>query len=100
MKKLVFGNKDDFERMFDTKNDLGITDAIYESIQEALADKRKTATLFEISFNNIEFTYEITLTSSQWEQALDRCLEIYETLDEGERALDAYLLRKEVLKQK
>lgn len=98
MKKIKFQNTDEFERVF-KKRDLEITDSIYESIEEASNSKKKTANLFEISFEDVDITYDITLPNSQWETALQACLDIYTELSESDKAIDTYLLKKRVSKQ-
>ena len=98
MKKIKFQNTDEFERVF-KKRDLEITDVIYESIEEASNSKKKTANLFEISFEDVDLTYDITLPNSQWETALQSCLDIYTELSESDKAIDTYLLKKRVSKQ-
>lgn len=96
MVKLHFENTHEFERLFKNKDEK-VTDAIVLAIQEAIKFQKKTAYLFEISFEDADMNYEISLPSSQWETALNECLKHYETLDSADKAIDTYLLRKEVL---
>ncbi len=95
MKKLNFENTDEFERVFKT-HDKEITDAIVEGIQEAYKFHKKTANLFEINFNNAELVYEISLPSTQWEIALESCMNHYRDINETDLSIDVYLLQKEV----
>jgi len=95
--KLNFENTNEFERVFKAK-DLSITNAIVDGIQEAISYQKKTANLFEISFENVDMIYEIALPSSQWEIALENCLNFYRDAEESDRAIDTYLLQKEVRK--
>ena len=97
MRKLHFENTNEFERVFKAKDE-EITDAIVKGIEEAYSFHKKSAGLFEISFEDIEMSYEISLPAAQWEVALDRCLEHYEHLQESDKAIDTYLLKKEVTK--
>ena len=97
MKKLHFQNTEEFERLFKTK-DTVITDAITEAINEAYKFQKKTAKLFEVSFEDAEVAYDISLPSTQWEIALESCLEHYRKEEESDKAIDTFLLQKEVRK--
>jgi len=98
MRKIKFKNTDEFERVF-KQQDQEITDSIYESIEEASQLKKRTANLFEISFENVEVVYNISLPLSQWETALQTCLDLYTNSNEPDKAIDTYLLMKRVNKQ-
>ena len=95
MKKMKFESTDEFERVFKT-NDKEITDAIVEGIQEAYKFHKKSALLFEITFDNADLAYEISLPSSQWEIALESCMNHYRDIEETNASIDVYLLQKEV----
>jgi hypothetical protein len=95
--KLHFKNTDEFEKVFKVKDE-SITDAIVEGVQEAVSFQKKTAQLFEISFEEVDIAYEISLPSSQWEIALENCLNHYREIEESDKAIDTYLLQKEVRK--
>lgn len=95
MTYLHFENTDEFERVF-KKKDKEITDAIAKGIQEALSGKKKTAQLFDISFENVDISYQITLPKSQWNKALQSCLEHYTEIGESDKAIDVYLLKKQL----
>ena len=97
MKKMQFENTDEFERVF-KNTDKEITDAIYEGIEEAYKFHKKSAYLFEISFKDAELVYEITLPSTQWELALESCMNHYRNTGETNLSIDVYLLQKEVRK--
>lgn len=97
MVKLHFGNTEEFEKLFKSR-DIQITDAIVEGIQEALSFHKKTAQLFQVSFEEVELSYEISLPSNQWNIALDNCLKHYTEIQESNKAIDTYLLQKEVTK--
>jgi hypothetical protein len=95
--KLHFKNTDEFEKVFKVKDE-SITDAIVQGVQEAVSFQKKTAQLFEISFDEVDLAYEISLPSSQWETALENCLDHYREIEESDKAIDTYLLQKEVRK--
>ena len=93
MKKLHFENTDEFERVFKAKDE-EVTDAMAEGINEAFSFQKKSAELFEITFQDIDIVYEITLPSTQWEIALETCLNHYRDLEQSDKAIDVYLLQK------
>lgn len=97
MRKLHFENTDEFERVFKA-TDEEVTDAMVEGIQEAFTYQKKSAELFEITFENAELVYEITLPSTQWELALETCLNHYRDLELSDKAIDTYLLQKDIRK--
>tara|TARA_B110000977_G_scaffold186314_1_gene252102 strand:+ start:835 stop:1137 length:303 start_codon:yes stop_codon:yes gene_type:complete len=93
MKKLHFENTDEFERVFKAKDE-EVTDAMVEGIQEAFSFQKKSAQLFEITFKDADIVYDISLPSTQWEIALETCLEHYREMDLADKAIDTYLLQK------
>ena len=93
MKKLHFENTDEFERVFKAKDE-EVTDAMVEGIQEAFSFQKKSAELFEITFKDIDLVYDISLPSTQWEVALETCLNHYRDLEQSDKAIDVYLLQK------
>ena len=93
MKKLHFENTDEFERVFKTKDE-EVTDAMVEGIQEAFSFQKKSAQLFEITFKDADIVYDISLPSTQWEIALETCLEHYREMELSDKAIDTYLLQK------
>jgi|SRR6056300_1137005 len=97
MKKLHFENTDEFERVFKA-TDEEVTDAMVEGIQEAFTYQKKSAELFEITFEDADLVYEITLPSTQWELALETCLNHYRDLELSDKAIDTYLLQKDIRK--
>lgn len=97
MKKLKFETTDEFERVF-KKHDREITNSIVAGIEGAFELQRKNAKLFEISFTGVDLKYEISLPSSQWEIALESCMDHYRQLEESDSAIDVYLLQKEIRK--
>lgn len=97
MRKLHFENTDEFERVFKA-TDEEVTDAMVEGIQEAFTYQKKSAELFEITFEDADLVYEITLPSTQWELALETCLNHYRDLELSDKAIDTYLLQKDIRK--
>ena len=74
MVRLHFKRTEDFEGLFKRKS-LSVTRSIIKGIEEAMKENKRTAPLFEISFENADNMYEISLPRSQWVQALESCLE-------------------------
>lgn len=95
MKKLHFENTQEFETVFKSK-DIRITDSIVSSIENAIKNKRRSAELFLISFEDVELLYEITLPFSQWEIALESSLKHYTELGESDKAIDTFLVQKKL----
>ena len=90
-------NTDEFERVFKAKDE-EVTDAMVEGIQEAFSFQKKSAQLFEITFKDADIVYDISLPSTQWEIALETCLEHYREMDLADKAIDTYLLQKDIRK--
>ena len=95
MKKLNFKNTLDFERVF-KKRDKEITDAIVNAIQEAMMFGKPSANLFEITFDEVDLMYEITLPKGEWKKALQSCLEHYEELEMSDECIDTWKLLEAV----
>lgn len=91
MKKLTFKSGEEFQQAFRSK-DVDITDSIVASIEEAMANGHKTAKLFEITFEEHDYLYEISLPQSQWVSALQSCLDLYHELGLADPAIDTWKL--------
>ena len=76
MIKLHFNTPDEFETLFKSR-DIRVTNAIVQSIKEAMQKNKRTAKMFEVSFENTEFSYEINLPMKQWVMALKNSLDFY-----------------------
>ena len=95
MKKLEFRSTDEFSEFFKGKS-LDLTNNIVHSIREAFLFQKKTANLFEITFDGNESVYEISLSKKEWVVALENCLSHYEEWEMGDDAIDTFLLIKEI----
>jgi len=91
MIQLNFQNAEEFEKLFKLKDKL-VTDAIVEAIAEAMQGSKKTAKLFECSFEDVEIAYEISLPSREWEVALQSCLDHYHSLGLTDEQIDTWKL--------
>ena len=77
MVKLHFRDTSDFEVLFKRKT-LSVTRSIIKGIEEAMQkNNSKTAPLFEISFENADNMYEISLPRSQWVQRIRKLLRAF-----------------------
>lgn len=95
MIKLHFNSTDEFETLFKSKT-LSVTNAIVSGIEKGMMSGRKTALLFEISFEQVEMAYEISLPQSQWQVALENCLEYYHENDMTDEQIDTWKLLEAV----
>ena len=92
MKKIQFENAAEFETLFKRKTE-EVTDAIVESIEQAITDRKKVADLFEVSFVNVKEAFIISLNRSQWVTALNSCLDHYhENSSDPDKAIDTWKL--------
>jgi hypothetical protein len=89
--KLHFESPQEFETLF-SNNNIKVTNAIVKSIQEAMTSRKNTALLFEITFEEHDNLYEISLPQSQWSTALQSCLDHYHRLDMADQAIDTWKL--------
>jgi len=74
MVKLHFNTTDEFEGLFKRKS-LSVTRSIIQGIEDAMQKNKRTAPLFEITFEQADNMFEISLPKSQWVTALESCLE-------------------------
>jgi hypothetical protein len=95
MKHFNFDHPDQFEQVFkgDSRE---INDAIVESIHDAFQYQKDSADMFSITFGEDDIAYEITLPKSQWEQAVQKCLDNYHKWECTNEAIDTYLLLKNI----
>ena len=95
MKQFNFDTPEDFEKFFSGRN-LEVADAITEGIRVAVKAKKKTADLFEVSFDGDDNYFEVALPVGEWPVALDNCLRHYEEAERFDDAIDTFQLLKEV----
>ena len=95
MRKIHFESTDDFQHLFSKKNK-EVCDSIVSGIEKAMQDNKKTAELFQLSFDNHEDAYEITLTQASWEVSLEECLAFYHKNDLSDEAIDTWKLLEAV----
>jgi len=91
MVKLHFKNTDKFELLFRSKT-LKVTDAIVLGIEKAMLNNKKQANLFEITFEEVETAYEVSLNRSEWQSALENCLDHYHSLDLADKQINTWKL--------
>jgi len=91
MVKLHFENTHEFEVLFKNKS-IEVTNAIYSGIEKAMQNAKKTALLFEITFEEADRAFEISLPRSQWVQALESCLNHFHELEMADEEIDCWKL--------
>ena len=90
MTKLHFKHPSEFEGLFKSKNE-SVTDSIVVSIRKAIQDRKKTADIFEITFDDVEEAYIISLPSREWNHALNSCLDFYHNNNcDPDKAIDTW----------
>ena len=95
MVRLHFNTTEEFEELFKSKK-RATTDAIVNGIELALANNKKTAPLFEITFQETQRAFEISLPQAEWANALESCLDHYHHLQEADDAIDTWKLLEAV----
>lgn len=93
--KLSFGNIKELEDLFITPN-LKVANGIVDGIEKSFAAKKKSALLFEFSFEGDEYEYSVSLPKEQWAPALKACLKKYEEHEMFDQAIDTYQLIQKV----
>lgn len=91
MVKLHFNSPEEFSSIF-KRQSIKVTNATVLAIEKAMTDRKKTAMLFEITFEEHDNLYEISLPSSQWAQALQSCLDHYHQESMADEAIDTWKL--------
>ena len=91
MVRLHFKKTEDFEGLFKRKS-LSVTRSIIKGIEEAMKENKRTAPLFEISFDEADTMFEISLSQSQWEPALQSCLEHLHAKELPDEQIDCWKL--------
>ena len=89
--KLHFNTTDEFEGLFKRKT-LSVTRSIISGIEKALEKNSRSAPLFEITFEEVDMMYEISLPQSQWKNALEHCLDHLHSEDLADEQIDCWKL--------
>jgi hypothetical protein len=89
--KLHFKSTEEFEGLFTNKT-LAVTRGIVQGVEKALQRNDRSAPLFDISFENAENSYEISLPKSQWVPALESCLEHLHAKELADEQIDCWKL--------
>lgn len=95
MIKLQFKTPEDFHKVFTTRKEM-VTDAIVNSIEDAVMKNRRTANIFEVTFEEAEQLFEIALPKIEWVQALEAALDHYHELEESDKCIDTWKLLEAV----
>lgn len=92
MTRLHFKHPSEFEGLFKTRNER-VTDTIVVGIEKAISGRKKIADLFEITFDDCEEAFLISLPSREWAHALNSCLDFYhEHNSDPDKAIDTWKL--------
>jgi len=91
MIKLHFNTTEEFEGLFKTKT-LAVTRGIIRGIETAVQHRKRSAPLFEITFDQVDLCYEISLPQSQWQVALEHCLDHLHQEDLADEQIDCWKL--------
>jgi len=89
--KLHFNSPEEFESLFRSR-DVRVTKAIVQSIEEAMQDGARSARMFEVSFENTDLSYDISLPQKQWVQALQNSLDFYHSENLIDEQIDTWKL--------
>lgn len=95
MKELNISSVDELKSLIQTDSE-EVTDSIVDSISEAFKFQKDNADIFRINFDNSDIAYDISLPKSQWITALEKCLDNYHNFSCSDKAIDTYLLLKEI----
>lgn len=91
MVSLHFNTTEEFESLFKRKS-LSVTRSIISGIEKAMLKNKKTAPLFQITFEAVDMMYEISLPQSQWVNALENCLEHLHSEELPDEQIDCWKL--------
>jgi hypothetical protein len=91
MEKLHFNSKEEFVDLFNRKT-RRVTDIIVYAIEQAIINKKKSAGLFEVTFQDYEQVIEISLPKATWQSALESCLDFYHKEQASDEAIDTWKL--------
>lgn len=91
MVKLHFNSPEEFETLFRSK-DIRVTRAIVQSIEDAMREGARSASMFEVSFEDSEIAYNISLPQKQWVQALQTSLDFYHENNLIDEQIDTWKL--------
>ena len=91
MVKFHFNTPEEFSTVFKRQN-INVTNSIVTAIEKAIQERKKSALLFEITFEEHDNLYEISLPQSQWSTALQSCLDHYHALQMSDEAIDTWKL--------
>lgn len=91
MVRLHFNTTDEFEGLFKRKS-LSVTRSIIQGIEDAMQKNKRTAPLFEITFEQADNMFEISLPKSQWVVALESCLEHLHVQNLADEEIDCWKL--------
>lgn len=97
MKELNISSMEELREVFKNGSE-EITDNIVEAISEAFQFQKDIAHIFTINFDDTDIAYDISLGKDQWVTSITKCLDNYHKLEASDKAIDTYLLLKDLKK--
>ena len=97
MMHLNFESLEQFEDLFSYTN-RKVVDGVFSAINDSYLFSKKTAKIFNITFQDNEVGYEITLPQEQWCNALSVVLRYYEDNGTSDECIDTWKLIQNIEK--
>lgn len=91
MVRLNFETSDQFSALFKERSKK-VTDAMVSGIEKAMLENKKTADIFQITFEEEEIAFDISIVRREWKHALKSCLDHYHTLNLTDQQIDTWKL--------
>lgn len=70
----------------------------FDAIKKGFESKKKVAFICYIYIRSTEESFEITLRNTEWTNSLEKMQEFFREVDEPDKAIAAYILKKKVIK--
>jgi len=90
---ITFLHIQDFNETFNENNNL-VCEYIIQGIDEAIGNKKKTANLFSVEFENDDYSYQVTLPSTGWSSTLSKIRDALHSRGKFDDAIEAYVVGK------
>lgn len=95
MRKLQIQSLEELNSIFKEKS-VDMTTNIRDSIEQAFNNKKKTALLFEIEVDGMDSAFEISVTTKEWETALQNCLNHFREWGMQDDEIDTWQLIQKI----
>jgi hypothetical protein len=84
---------------FVSKEGQKLLDILVYQIETAIIDGKKTAPLFNLSFEQSSRSFSILSTKSNWKKILKTCQAYFEKAGEIDKSIDTYMVIKKLNKK-